>query len=158
VTLVRGPCFTGSRLFVWGWAPGFYYEAGLRGVRPASRFVVMAQSGLTRYVSGRQRRTPAAHGRDPGPGHWDLLMGDLERNQATYILDTAPAGIYRWDRYPVEDYPTLDQYLAEHYEPLASVGRSASSAAAAAPLPSRPRARAESDGGVTHSRRSRVRQ
>jgi hypothetical protein len=48
-------------------------------------------------------------------------MGDLERNKATYVLDTAPAGIYRWDRYPVEDYPTLDRYLALHYEPLGSV-------------------------------------
>jgi hypothetical protein len=119
--LATDACFPSSRIFVWGWAPGFYYEAGLRGVRPASRFVVMAQSGLTRYVSGRQRRTPVAPGAVPAPGHWDLLMGDLERNRATYVLDTAPAGIYRWDRYPVEDYPTLDRYLAEHYEPLGSV-------------------------------------
>jgi hypothetical protein len=119
--LARDACFPGSRIFVWGWAPGFYYEAGLRGVRPASRFVVMAQSGLTRYVSGRQRRTPGGSGAVPAPGHWDLLMGDLDRNQATYVLDTAPAGIYRWDRYPVEEYPRLDLYLAEHYEPLASV-------------------------------------
>jgi hypothetical protein len=119
--LARDACFPGSRIFVWGWAPGFYYEAGLRGVRPASRFVVTAQSGLTRYVSGRQRRTSAAPGAVPAPGHWDLLMGDLERNQATYVLDTAPAGIYRWDRYPVEEYPRLDLYLTEHYEPLGSV-------------------------------------
>jgi len=120
--LARDACFPGGRIFVWGWAPGFYYEAGLRGVRPASRFVVMAQSGLTRYVSGRQRRTPAAPAAVPAPGHWDLLMGDLERNQATYVLDTAPAGIYRWDRYPVEDYPRLDRYLALRYEPMGSVG------------------------------------
>jgi hypothetical protein len=119
--LATDACFPGSRIFVWGWAPGFYYEAGLRGVRPASRFVVMAQSGLTRYVSGRQRRTPGAPGDIPAPGHWDLLMGDLERNKATYVLDTAPAGIYRWDRYPVEEYPTLDRYLTERYEPLGSV-------------------------------------
>ena len=119
--LARDACFPGGRIFVWGWAPGFYYEAGLRGVRPASRFVVMAQSGLTRYVSGRQRRTPAAPAAVPAPGHWDLLMGDLERNQATYVLDTAPAGIYRWDRYPVEDYPRLDRYLALRYEAMGSV-------------------------------------
>jgi hypothetical protein len=120
--LARDACFPGSRLFVWGWAPGFYYEAGLRGARPASRFVVMAQSGLTRYVSGRQRRTPGERAAVPAPSHWDWLMQDLERAQATYILDTAPAGIYRWDRYPMPDYPRLDRYVEQHYEPLGSVG------------------------------------
>jgi len=120
--LAADPCFPGSRLFVWGWAPGFYYEAGLRGARPASRFVVTAQSGLTRYVSGRQRRATGEQGIVPAPDHWDRLMQDLDRNKATYILDTSPAGIYRWDRYPVQDYPRLDLYLAEHYEPMGSVG------------------------------------
>jgi 4-amino-4-deoxy-L-arabinose transferase-like glycosyltransferase len=120
--LAADVCFPGSRLFVWGWAPGFYYEAGLRGARPASRFVVMAQSGLTRYVSGRQRRATGEQDVVPAPDHWDRLMQDLDRSQATYILDTSPAGIYRWDRYPVQDYPRLDRYLAEHYEPMGSVG------------------------------------
>jgi hypothetical protein len=121
--LAGDACFPGSRLFVWGWAPGFYYEAGLRGARPASRFVVMAQSGLTRYVSGRQRRAAAGEpGAVAAEVHWDWLMRDLDRSRATYILDTSPAGIYRWDRYPMHDYPRLDGYVAQNYEPMGSVG------------------------------------
>ena len=118
-------CFPGSRLFVWGWAPAFYYEAGLRGARPASRFAVLAQAGLTGYVPGNpdgaRRREPDEP--VPAPAHWDWLMGDLERSRATYILDTSPAGLYRWNRYPLRDYPRLDRYVAEGYERIDDVSR-----------------------------------
>ena len=102
--LAADECFPGS-LFVWGWPPAFYYEAGLRGARPASRFAVLASAGLTGYVPGNP---DGARRREPGdavqaPAHWDWLMGDLERARATYVLDTAPSGIYRWNRYPLRD-------------------------------------------------------
>lgn len=118
-------CFPGSRLFVWGWAPAFYYEAGLRGARPASRFSVLAQAGLTGYVPGnpdgaRERRPGEPL---PAPAHWDWLMDDLERSSATYILDTAPAAIQRWNRYPLRDFERLDRYVAQRYERLADVSR-----------------------------------
>jgi hypothetical protein len=123
--LAADECFPGSRLFVWGWAPAFYYEAGRRGARPASRFAVLAAAGLTGYVPGNP---DGARRRDPGepvqaPAHWDWLMADLERSRATYVLDTAPAGLYRWNRYPLRDYPPLDRYVAEEYEPLDEVSR-----------------------------------
>ena len=118
-------CFPGSRFFVWGWAPAFYYEAGLRGARPASRFAVLASAGLTGYVPGNP---DGARRRDPGepvpaPAHWDWLMADLERVRATYILDTAPAGLYRWNRYPLRDHPPLDRYVAGGYTLLDEVSR-----------------------------------
>jgi hypothetical protein len=120
VRLQRDPCFPGSTLFVWGWAPAFYYYAGLAGARPASRFAVLAQAGLTGYVSGNlgtvRRRLPVDA--DVNPTHWEWLMEDLERSRATYVLDTAPAAIYRWDRYPLRDYPRLDAYVRERYELL----------------------------------------
>ena len=123
--LAADECFPGSRLFVWGWAPAFYYEAGLRGARPASRFAVLAAAGLTGYVPGNpdgaRRREPGEP--VPAPAHWDWLMGDLERSRATYILDTAPAGLYRWNRYPLRDYPRLDRYVAEGYERIDEVSR-----------------------------------
>jgi len=50
-------------------------------------------------------------------------MDDLERTEATYMLDTAPAGLYRWNRYPLRDYPRLDRYVAEGYERLDDVSR-----------------------------------
>ena len=118
-------CFPGSRLFVWGWAPAFYYEAGLRGARPASRFAVLALTGLTSYVPGNP---DGARRREPGeavpePDHWNWLMADLERTPATYVLDTAPAGLYHWNRYPLRDYPRLDRYVAESYELIGEVSR-----------------------------------
>jgi hypothetical protein len=123
--LAADECFPGSRLFVWGWAPAFYYEAGLRGGRPASRFAVLAAAGLTGYVPGNpdgaRRREPGDP--VPAPAHWDWLMGDLERTSATYILDTAPAGLYRWNRYPLRDYPRLDRYVAEGYDRIDEVSR-----------------------------------
>lgn len=123
--LAADECFGGSRLFVWGWAPAFYYEAGLRGGRPASRFAVLAAAGLTGYVPGNP---DGARRREPDEpvqalAHWDWLMGDLERTRATYVLDTAPAGLYRWNRYPLHDYPRLDRYVAEEYELLDEVSR-----------------------------------
>ena len=48
-------------------------------------------------------------------------MSDLGRTRATYILDTAPAGLYRWNRYPLRDYPRLDGYVAEGYDRIAGV-------------------------------------
>jgi len=123
--LAADACFPGSRLFVWGWAPAFYYEAGLRGAGPASRFVVLASAGLTAYVPGNP---DGARRREPdepalAPAHWDMLMADFERTPPTYFVDTAPAGIYRWNRYPVVDYPRLQQYVAEGFERLDDVDR-----------------------------------
>ena len=125
-------CFPG-RLFVWGWAPAFYYEAGLRGARPASRFAVLAAAGLTGYVPGNP---DGARRREPdepllAPAHWDMLMADLDRTPATYILDTAPAGLYRWNRYPLRDYPRLDRYVAEGYDLVEEVSRVRSTGGAA---------------------------
>jgi hypothetical protein len=120
--LREDPCFAGSTLFVWGYAPLFYYESR---IPPASRFVVLPQSHLTGYVSGNfaslEDRGPGA----PGvvPRHWDWLLKDLEKSRATFILDTAPAGIFRWDRYPLADFPRLDDYVREHYRLVAVVDR-----------------------------------
>ena len=118
-------CFPGARLFVWGWAPGFYYEAGLRGARPASRFAVLAQAGLTSYVPGNRDGTRLRIPGEPvqAAEHWDWLMADLERTRPAYILDTSPAGIYGWDRYPLRDYPRLERLVGEGYERLDEVAR-----------------------------------
>jgi hypothetical protein len=113
-------CFGGANVFVWGYAPIFYYETRLP---PASRFAVLAQARLTGYVSGSFASLAARGPSAPGvvSAHWDWLLEDLERNRATYVLDTAPARIYRWDRYPLEDFPRLRAYVEERYERLDAV-------------------------------------
>jgi hypothetical protein len=170
------PCFEGATLFVWGYAPIFYYETRLP---PASRFVVLSQSRLTGYVSGNFASLEARGPDAPGvvPRHWDWLFEDLERHRATYVLDTAPAGIYHWDRYPLADFPRLNDYLAAHYEDAGTVDRvrlyrrracAASpssrpraawwrSCSTAAPAPSPPCAGAEGGDGAREGRRGRWR-
>ncbi len=107
------PCAPGP-VFVWGWAPMIYYYAELP---IASRFVVLPQARLAGYVPGNteSNRGNAAEGAIV-PAHWDWLMSDLERNRATFIVDTAPANIFRWGRYPVARYPRLQQYLDRSFE------------------------------------------
>ena len=105
-------CYSSGTLFVWGYAPAFYYYSGLE---PASRFVVMGQARLTGYVSGNlgSLDRPSQSG---VPLHWDWLFSDLEKNHATYILDTAPAAIYRWNHFPLEKFPRLQKYIADNFE------------------------------------------
>jgi len=57
------------------------------------------------------------------PRLWDWLMEDLDESRATYVLDTAPAGIFRWDRYPVRDFPRLRADLRDHYDEVGVVER-----------------------------------
>jgi hypothetical protein len=108
-------CYTRGTLFVWGYAPIIYYYADMPA---ASRFVVLAQARLTGYVAGNLGAVRA--GEEPDgqvvEAHWDWLMDDLRRRATTFIVDTAPAGIYRWDRYPLDRYRRLRQYVDEEFE------------------------------------------
>jgi len=120
--LQSDPCAPHATMFVWGYAPPFYYHARMPA---ASRFVVMAQSRLTPYVSGNRASLRRAGEADPAvvPAHWDWLMGDLDRHRATFVLDVAPAGLYGWNDFPVADYPRLRDYLAAHFEHVDTVHR-----------------------------------
>jgi hypothetical protein len=107
-------CYEGATLFAWGYAPIVYYYAELPA---ASRFVVLPQSGLTSYISGRSISSEE----QINQRHWDWLFSDLEKNRATFILDFAPSGIFRWNRYPVHDYPRLQEYLDANFDKVDSV-------------------------------------
>jgi hypothetical protein len=116
--LKQDPCSQNGTLFVWGYAPAFnYYAEKIANVKPASRFVVMGQARLTGYVSGNLGSLKRAS-QSGIPQHWDWLMSDLERNHTTFILDTAPTAIYRWDRYPLTNYPRLKNYIDENFNQL----------------------------------------
>jgi 4-amino-4-deoxy-L-arabinose transferase-like glycosyltransferase len=107
-------CAQNATLFVWGYSPILYYYSKMT---PASRFVVMPQSGLTAYISGNQKGNLGTI----KDRHWDWFMDDLEKNHATYIIDTAPSGIYRWDRYPIRNYPRLQQLLRAKYDSIGEI-------------------------------------
>ena len=113
------PCGGPASLFVWGFAPQFYSESGLR---PASRFVV-PQASLTGYVPG-SRASRAGAVDTSGlvrPEHWDLLMGDLERSRPAFVVDTAPSGLHGWERYPLEGFPRLETFVKTRYDAVAAI-------------------------------------
>lgn len=114
--VASGPCGAGARLFVWGYAPQVYYYSELP---PASRFV-LPQVTISGYTPGNDAH---AGGRAlVRAEHWDLLMGDLERTPAAYVVDTVPADVRGWREFPLADYPRLAQLVATEYEPIGRVG------------------------------------
>jgi hypothetical protein len=99
-------------VFVWGYFPLIYVAADrLAG----SRFVGChyltgyAALGLGRQVS------PAVEERLQVPGGFDQLILDLEERKPALFVDTAPADLHFWSRYPLSRYPRLAAYVAEHY-------------------------------------------
>jgi hypothetical protein len=109
-------CYPSSTLFVWGLAPQLYVEADRP---PASRFV-LPQETISGYLPGRPPTQAGSPDTPLSRSHWELLMGDLEKRHATYVLDTSPSGFHRWDRYPLSRYPRLADYVRERFE-LAAV-------------------------------------
>jgi hypothetical protein len=117
--LREDPCYGSGPLFVWGFAPQLYLESGLA---PASRFVV-PQASLTGYVPGnRASRSRTFDARSlVRQEHWDLLLQDLARRPPAFVLDTAPAGLHGWSRYPLGDFPRLAAFVKGGYDAVAIV-------------------------------------
>jgi hypothetical protein len=117
--LRRDACYGRGALFVWGFAPQLYLESGLP---PASRFVV-PQASLSGYVPGN--RATRSGGFDErrlvSQAHWDLLMNDLASRRPAFVLDTAPANLHEWGRYPLRDFPRLDGFVRSGYDAVAIV-------------------------------------
>jgi hypothetical protein len=115
-------CRDRASLFVWGSAPEFYYHARLP---LASRFF-FPEYPLVRYYAGNPSAT-ANHSRPSRRSrrvrHWTRLMADLRRARPTFIIDTAPAGIARWQHFPLRDYPMLDRFVQRQYTSIGDVSR-----------------------------------
>ncbi len=112
-------CFKGASMFTWGPGPMFAYAADL----PLATRFALPYSTICGYVpgnwairSGRVKATDVIR-----PEHWDQLMGDLERNRATYIIDGARA-FKNWKAFPVENFPRMVDYIDARYELIDTVG------------------------------------
>ncbi len=119
-TRIRADVCADGSLFVWGSAPEFYYHAGLP---LASRFF-FPEFPLVRYYAGNPTATAsqARTGRRiPRVRHWSRLMADLARSKPNYIIDTAPAGIARWQTFPMHDYPLLHRLVTRRYTALDTI-------------------------------------
>lgn len=99
-----------ERIFVWGFAPGFYLHAERR---PATRFVYCnVLTGLIPWENLDKVSTAYAE----VPGAWDQLMQDLEKHTPSYVLDTSPVDFNSYSKYPIQQYPQLANWLNQHYE------------------------------------------
>lgn len=110
-----------ERVFVWGYYPLIYVAADRLA---ASRFVGCHY--LTGYAAiGLARSLPEeAEDRLGVPQGFATLLHDLDEKRAELFVDTAPANLHHWKRYPVDRYPLLSAYLAKNYVREAVVGES----------------------------------
>ncbi len=101
-----------DKVFVWGYFPLIYVAADRVA---ATRFVGCHY--LTGYAAiGLGRRLPIeTEDRLQVPGGFDQLLADLEERHAEVIVDTAPADLHLWSRYPLDRYPRLAEYVMRNF-------------------------------------------
>jgi hypothetical protein len=88
-------------------------------VPPPERWFQPTTCGSEALAATSRKRAPAARGpalvvdRLSGP---PAPPRDLERSRATYVLDLAPSGFHRWDRFPLTTFPELLDVVRREYE------------------------------------------
>ncbi|MDO8644936.1 MAG: glycosyltransferase family 39 protein, partial [bacterium] len=99
-------------LFVWGNSPAIYYFSDLK---PASRFIFT--ESLTGKIQGSRQSIDA--GTDIAHyarlEAWDILWADFLKNPPTYVVDTSPADFHDYQKFPINHYPPLFEYLQNRY-------------------------------------------
>jgi dolichyl-phosphate-mannose-protein mannosyltransferase len=99
-------------LFIWGWGHGIYYYADRRkAVR------LMHSDPLSGRISSEdpQKYNYKDAERTTSPEAWEIFSQDMEKNQPIYVVNTSPANIHEYGYFPMEDYPILKEYVAQHY-------------------------------------------
>jgi uncharacterized protein (TIGR03382 family) len=101
-----------DRVFVWGYFPLIYVAADRLA---ATRYVGCHYiTGYAAIGLGRDL-PPELEDRLGVPGGFAILLGDLETYHPALIVDTAPADLHHWRRYPLSRYPVLADYVSAHY-------------------------------------------
>ncbi len=113
-------CGVSRPLFVWGYAPQLYVQSGHR---PASRFVVPIDT-ITGHIVGNDTFVRGALDTSDRivAEHWDQLMSDLERSRPEWVVDTAPADLNHWGRYPLLNFHRLHAFVRSGYREQGNVG------------------------------------
>lgn len=105
-----------DRIFVWGFATAIYFYAERSY---SSRFLWSdwltgrTPSGSKLYGQTGQKQT--SYQFDEA---WDFFWQDMKRFQPQYFIDTAPANIHGYKKYPIKNYPKLKNYLENYFEPV----------------------------------------
>ncbi len=103
-----------GRVFVWGNSPQLYV---------LSRRPMGTRFSFCNYLTGESPGTPTETGaRDASANSyrpaWEMLFADLEARRPLLFVDAAAAGWDGYDKFPVDRYPELARYRAEHYRPV----------------------------------------
>ncbi|MFH1830361.1 MAG: glycosyltransferase family 39 protein [Pseudomonadota bacterium] len=99
-------------IYIWGWGNSIYFYAKRY---PATRFI------LSDYLTGRVPGSETAYNLNFDTtfniveGSWEWFMSDLEKDKPVYILDTSPANIHDYIKYPIDKYPLLKRYIDNNY-------------------------------------------
>ncbi len=102
----------GQKLFVWGFATAIYFHAERP---PASRF--LWTDLLTGKIPGSDlsNQTNFDTSRYAVPEAWKALWEDFAKQKPDYIVDTAPANIHNYGKYPLSLYPELYSFVQNNY-------------------------------------------
>ncbi len=99
-----------DRIFVWGYHPDLYLFADRK---PASRFVYAS------FLSGLIPWTNTAPGQDTAyaivPGARETLLRELAAARPAFIVDCSAGPNRSWQKYPLETFPALRDFVAAHY-------------------------------------------
>ncbi len=104
-----------DRIFVWGYHPDIYLFSGRTA---AARFLYCSfQTGLVPW-------TNVAPERDTGyaivPGAMETLLADLQKSPPHFIVDCSAGPNRHWQKYPLERFPALRDYIQSHYQAVES--------------------------------------
>ncbi len=106
-----------GKVFVWGYAPLFYYYFYLHcKMMPASRFI-LPQASITGYIPGNESSYQSNLNSQKYivEEHRELLIQDLKRGLPQIIIDTSPNGFHHFNIYPLESFKELKKLVDENY-------------------------------------------
>lgn len=99
-----------ASIFVWGYYPELYVLAPRR---PASRYSnTNYLTGMLPWENHQRGVDTSAHIVD---GAWDILIRELAASRPALVVDTAVGDHRYYAKYPIEDFPPLQQFLDEGY-------------------------------------------
>lgn len=99
-----------DRIFVWGFHADIYLNSDRK---PASRYL------FGTFITGMIPWTNSAPGIDTTyaivPGTMDNLLRDLAARTPLFIVDCSAGPNRSWQKYPLEKFPALHQYVRANY-------------------------------------------
>ena len=99
-----------DRIFVWGFHADLYLYTDRK---PASRYLFGS------FLTGMIPWTNVAPGVDTTyaivPGTMDRLLRELTAKPPLFIVDCSAGPNRHWQKYPLENYPALNDFIRAHY-------------------------------------------